>query len=96
MNLNCGQVVKLLLKHNINSIVVPDENGRTGVFCSWLFSYHSTSIHSVVVTFSVIHWATKNESFKCMDMLLKLASVDLVNACDHEQACGCVVQLLLG
>ena len=32
-----------------------------------------------------LHWSAKAESSKCMEVLLKVASDQLVNAQDHEQ-----------
>ncbi len=92
---NRVKAVEFLLQKGATA-VTKDLNGRTALL--WAAYYGHVEVVRVLIRHdkslveladpdgrTCLHWSTKHENTKCMDMLLKVTSPEVINAHDSEQ-----------
>lgn len=92
---NKSKTLELLCKHGAN-LQARDANGRTSLLWAAYYGHHEVlrtllrADKSLIDMLdphgrSGIHWSTKHPNSKCLEVLLKYASLDIINLCDQEQ-----------
>ena len=92
---NRVKAVEMLLRQGA-SAPVKDGNGRTALL--WAAYYGHFEVVRVLIKHdrslvqladpdgrTAIHWSTKHESTRCLDLLLRAADAEVINAQDGEQ-----------
>lgn len=92
---NRVKAIEFLLKQNATAHT-HDSNGRTSLLWAAYYGHvevvrlllkHDTSLVELPDPDgrTALHWSTKHESTKCLDLLLRVATPGIINAQDNEQ-----------